>query len=267
MNLFALIKKVLLNRYRRNISKRADRIIGEIENSFQHYRKVMENCINYLTEFSKSINPYKCMKCGKVFFIINSVDKECPFCSSQYIVGLDSIDFKIQVSEYCNSLYGKNILYIETIKDVAERLCIDRSCYFLESTISLEIFIEKGILRISFKDEGIIEIELPWVDTSTIIYIDKITSIISTHREKLLKNGIKYIVYKTYYENIAVSYIKIIKEKFIDIYFFKHFINKLGLSNHIYSRGILVKIFDIEQEDYIDPQKYLLKRRNYNIIL
>lgn len=247
------IKRVFVSKYRKKAA-RVNEIINSIENTFQHYKKVVENCIGYLIELSKTVKPYRCVRCNQIYFAIDN-EKGCPFCNSQYVVNLNDVDFKIYAHSYCNSLYNRNMVSAEIFKDIAKRLCVERVCYFLESTPSLEIFIERGISRISLKSEGIIEVELPWVDTLILTYIDEITATISIHRDKLLRNGIRYIVYITYYGNIAVNYMTLIREKFIDVQLFKYLVEDLRLDKHIYSKGVVVKIFDIECEEYIDPQR------------
>lgn len=250
MNISELVKK-LIDKYIKRGSNISE-ILSKIEYASQHYKKVIENCINYLIVFSNTSRPYKCMKCGKVFFIVNN-EKECPFCNSLYIVSIDMIDFKSYVHSYCTSIYGRNLIYMELLKEIVKKLCLNKICYFLESTSSLEIFTEKGALKMIAKNGEIIEVELPWVNVSIFMYIDEITTIISRYRENLLKNGTRYIIYKVYYSNIDVNYITLIKEGFIDVQFFKHLINKLGLSKYIFSKGVLTKIFDIEYNKYVNP--------------
>ncbi len=259
MNVFKSVKRMLIDKYiiRRNS---VDELLSKIECASQHYRKVIENCINYLIVFSNTIKPYKCMKCGKIFFIVNS-EKGCPFCNSLHTVGIDMMDFKLYVHSYCTSIYGKNLTYMEFLKEIVKNLCLNKICYFLESTSSLEIFTEKGTLKMIAKNGEIIEVELPWIDISIFTYIDEITTIASQYREKLLKNGIKYIIYKAYYGNIDVNHITLIKEGFIDVQFFKHLIDKLGLNKYIFNKGVLAKIFDIEYSEYVNPQKMLISTR------
>ncbi|MEM1730348.1 MAG: hypothetical protein QXY26_04430 [Ignisphaera sp.] len=260
MNILMFMKRVVRDKFSRKRIREVNEIINRIEYISQHYKKVIDNCINYLTVFSNIVKPYVCMKCNKVFFTSDN-EKRCPFCNSLYIANIDIANFKAYIHSYCDSLYGRNLVYTDVFKDVAKNLCLDKVCYFLESSLTLEIFTEKGILRISSRNEKLIEVELPWVDTSVLAYIDEITAIVFQHREKLLKNGTRYIVYKASYSNISISYALLIRERFMDTQFFKHFIDKLGLNKYILNRGILTKIFDMEYGEYIDPQKMAISTR------
>ncbi|MCS7111189.1 MAG: hypothetical protein RMI45_00140 [Ignisphaera sp.] len=256
MKILESIRKIVTGAYIKRMN-RVDEVIKKIEWASQHYKRVIENCVNYLIGFSSIIKPHRCNKCGKVFFATNS-DNGCPFCSSLYTINIDAIDFKEHVRGYCSSLYGRNITFMDVFKDVVKNLCLNRICYFLESTSSLEIFTEKGALRIVARDGEIIEVELPWIDISTLTYIDEITAVASKYREKLLINGTRFIIYKTYYDNVDVNYVTLIRERFMDAQFFKYFIDELGLNKYIFSKGVLTKIFDIKHGEYIDPRNVFI---------
>lgn len=256
MKIVEYIRRMALNmRIGRRVGSFSE-VASKIEQTSQHYKKVVENCVNYLVSFSGSMKLYRCVKCGKIFCMDDN-EMRCPFCNSFYTIYVNTIGFKDYAYSYCSSLYGKSVIFMDVLKDIVKNLCLNRICYFLESMSLLEIFTEKGALRIAFRNEEIIEVELPWVDTSTFEYIDEITAAVFRYREKLLTSGVKFIIYKARYDGVNVDHVMLIRERFIDVQLFKHFIDGLGLSKYVLGRGVLVKIFSIENAEYIAPRAFV----------
>ncbi len=230
-------------------------ILSELNNSYNHYLKVMNNCIEYLTILSKSHDIYRCSRCNK-YFLISKEDIICPFCGSRDIRTVDDYTYRSYVENFCINLYGKTLILIEFMKILAIEFCKKFKCRYSFTRPSLEISINRNAnLRIEIGSDRTIDIVLSYLNILMLQVIDRISSIALTLRKNFNRYGIKYLVFRINYENIDIDFITLIKEKFIDTYHLASILRELGLESYSYLRGVAIKIFDIERNIYIDPLK------------
>ncbi|ADM27244.1 hypothetical protein Igag_0405 [Ignisphaera aggregans DSM 17230] len=231
-------------------------ILNELDNSYNHYLKVMNNCIGYLTILSKFHDIYRCSRCNKYFLSISKENSICPFCGSRDIRIVDDYVYRSYVENFCSNLYGRILILIEFMKILAIEFCREFKCRYSFTRPSLDISIDRNTnLRIELGSDRAIDIALSYLDILMLQMIDRISSTATTLRKDFSKYNIKYLVFRINYENIDIDFITLIREKFIDAYHLASILRELGLESYSYLRGVAIKIFDIERNIYIDPLK------------
>jgi hypothetical protein len=119
----------------------------------------------------------------------------------------------------------------------------------------MEIHLERYTRYLRFQLEtskGSILVNAKGVNYEILDLINMISKAVVEKREILLEGGITYIYYLTYYENTDVGHETLLKEGFLDLTYYRRYLESLGYN--IYgASGSIAKIVDLKKGAIIAP--------------
>lgn len=233
------------------------KIVEKIDDRLLYYERTLERCKGYILSSSRTMKPAKCLRCGSVFaYPDDSSPAKCPSCYGDQIVDATPSDVAEHANKYCWSLYGKYIAYLRVIRYISEKICSKKiECEFREASDEMEIHIEKYTRYLRFQLEtskGSILVNAKGVNYEILDLISMISKAVLEKREILLDGGITYIYYLTYYEYTDVGHETLVKEGFLDLTYYRRYLESLGYG--IYgASGSIAKIIDLRKGAIIAP--------------